>query len=175
MFQYHTTRIDPPTDTAITVRIDTWLSIRHTANTLSLLFNKKAVWGHRLDGFMANKQGVVRSVRVRKWSAEAGRKKLYIHRLWKFSNCDCWSQWHMKYERQQHSQLFIALQERKKKDGESSSTIYTPGQSWYYFFFRWWRWKFTTPSSSWARHGKSRDLEKYTPRPHLGVFGLSVQ
>lgn len=24
----------------------------------------------------------------------------------------------MKYERQQHSQLFIALQERKKKDGE---------------------------------------------------------
>lgn len=41
----------------------------------------------------------------------------------------------MKYERQQHSQLFIALQERKKKDGESSYTIYTPGQSWYYYFF----------------------------------------
>lgn len=41
----------------------------------------------------------------------------------------------MKYERQQHSRLFIALQERKKKDGESSHTIYTPGQSWYYCYY----------------------------------------
>lgn len=93
------------------------------------------MWAH-LFGFMASIYGDVKSGRVRKWSAEAGRKRLYIHTQWKFSNSDCWSQWHMKYERQQHSQLFIALQERKeKKDGESSHTIYTPGQSWYYYYF----------------------------------------
>lgn len=28
---------------------------------------------------------------------------------------DCGNQWHMKYERQQHSSLFIALQGRKRK------------------------------------------------------------
>lgn len=36
------------------------------------------------------------------------------------------SQWHMKYERQPHSPLFIVLQERKKKDGEN---IYSRAQT----------------------------------------------
>lgn len=40
----------------------------------------------------------------------------------------------MKYERQQHSPLFIALQESKEKDRESSHTIHTPGQIWHHFF-----------------------------------------
>lgn len=44
-----------------------------------------------------------------------GQKRLYVCVQWTFFTSDWGSQWHMKYERQQHSSLFIALQERNRK------------------------------------------------------------
>lgn len=62
------------------------------------------------------------------------RQEEALHTHWTFFTTDCGSQWHMKYERQQHSPLFIGLQERKRKTEKAATPHILQGRVASFFY-----------------------------------------
>lgn len=114
---------------------NTWCS--STCMTLYFPLNLPHIWGssplplETCDLGLASWVKAQRRNNIREQWREWGsgyqckrRQEEALCTQWTFFTTDCGSQWHMKYERQQHSPLFIALQERKRKI-EKAATPHT--------------------------------------------------
>lgn len=133
--QYFIMRIDPKMDTSSTPSINTWVLIRTILLRRSLLFKKRpcepTYWVH---GKHIRRREIGESQKVKCRSRKEEAVYTYAVRILQ--------QWllepvtHEIWETAAlNSTIYSTAREKEKKDGESSHTIYTPGQSWYYYFF----------------------------------------
>jgi len=94
-----------------------WLLEKHVTRTWST--------GRRHGKERREKEQTIRRQNV-DWRGACKRRRMQEETLcarWTFFTRDCGSHWHMKYERQQHSPLFIALQERKMEKAATALTL----------------------------------------------------